>query len=353
MKINLNSPDFDQKKFLTKENILEDLDDYSIFRNYVGDFTVGSIRSSPFRKDNTPSFGIFYSKGYNCLMYKDLAKGTSGDCFSLVAKEVHPTYTYLEAMAQVVVDFGLRDRYVLPRAGFIEQSARRISYDIPDYKNTSIKPIGISARKYTTADYKYWGSFGIGRETLRTYNVVPISHFTYGNTVFKADELAFAYIERKDGLTTYKIYQPYSNKIKFFTDMDASIHAGYTQLPEKGELLLITKSLKDVMSIRDVTNIPAVSVLSETILAKESVIDEYKSRFNTVLVFFDNDKAGKNMAVEYFKTFKLEYIYIPNYFEHVTDFSDLVFVEGEEIAKNVLDTTIWLAEHKERDDLPF
>jgi len=352
MNINLNSPEYNEKKFLNKENVLKDIDEYSIFKHYTGDFTVNKLQSSPFRTDRKHSFGIFYSKTHDCLLYKDLAKGTSGDCFSLVSKEVYQTFTYVEAMAQVVVDFGLTNEYIMPRTGFVRKAAVFLT-DIPKYNEKVIKPIGIKSRRYVLRDYNFWAMFGIGRQMLRYYNVVPISHFTYGNNVFKAETYAYAYIEKKDDITTYKVYQPYSNTIKFFTDMNASIHAGYTQLPEKGNTLLITKSLKDVMSIRELCDIPAISVLSETILIKESVIDEYRKRFTNVVVFFDNDKAGKAMAAEYRKQFRLNFIEVPDYFKDSKDFSDVVYNEGEEAARNMLETTLWLLEHKEIDDLPF
>ena len=351
MKINLNSDEYGIKQILTKDNILSYIDEYSIFRHYAGQFTVGSIMSSPFRRDNQSSFGIFYSKQYSCLLYKDLAKGTCGDCFSLVANEVHTSYTYVEALAQVAVDFGLDYHFVMPRLGFTKIRGA-VFINQPNYKERVIKSIGIKARPYTLADYTFWGQFGISRQMLRYYNVVPISHFTYGTSVFTAEKYAYAYIEYKDGHTTYKVYQPHSTKIKFFTDMDASIHAGYTQLPEKGDLLLITKSLKDVMSIREICNIPSISVLSETILIKKSVIDEYKSRFKDVVVFFDNDAAGKRMAEEYRKTFNLDIIFIPKIYKS-KDFTDVVKAENESAAKIMLETMIWLLKYGEIDDLPF
>jgi len=353
MKINLNLPEFNpERKFLNKENILKDIDEYSIFRHYVGNFAVNSIQSSPFRTDTRSSFGVFYSTKYNCLLYKDLAKGRSGDCFALVANEVFPNFTYAEALAQVVIDFGLQLEYVIPRPGFVRNPAARI-VNVVDYKNKVIKPIGIKARRYNLKDYNFWATFGISRQMLKYYNVVPISNFIYGRTVYSAEKYSYAYIEKKDGLTTYKIYQPFSENIKFFTDMNASIHAGYTQLPEKGETMLITKSLKDVMSIREICDIPAISVLSETVLVKKSVIEEYKSRFENVIVFFDNDSTGEKMAKEYNQLFDLDTIIVPKGFKGSKDFSDVVKNEGVEAAKHMLENNIWLTIYKELDQLPF
>jgi len=354
MNIDLNSPKFDEKSFLSKEAILMEVNEYSIFRHYVGTFTVNTIMSSPFRKDNSPSFGIFYSKKFGCLLFKDLAQGISGDCFSLVSRIVYPAFTRAEAMAQVAVDFGIGGKFVLPRQGFSKSKKDWVHHQIPEMSYKEIRPIGIKARPFNPTDFKFWGQFGIDREMLKLYNVIPITHFTYGNNVFTADKLAYAYIERKDGFTTYKIYQPYNKNIKFFTDMDASIHAGYVQLPSKGELLLITKSLKDVMAIRAICNIHSISVLSETILIKQKVIDEYHNRFDNIFVLFDNDEAGLKMARDYKKEFTLQNIVVPDNFKNSKDFSDVVKNESPEAAKNMLENLVWLEKYHAREgDLPF
>jgi len=70
--------DLNEKKYLTnqitKEDILKQYTEYEIFKYYVGDFEVGQNIRSPLRKDDScPSFNIFYSKRYNCLLFKDFA----------------------------------------------------------------------------------------------------------------------------------------------------------------------------------------------------------------------------------------------------------------------------------------
>jgi len=356
-KINLNSIEFKPKEFISKETVLAHTNDYSIFKYYVGNFTINGIMQSPFRKDKHPSFGIFFSKRNSCLLYKDLKTGNCGDCFSLVCNEVHPSFNYKEGLLQVVVDFGLQDHFIMPQNSLFK-TRLDLGQTIEDLSNLPTKnqqEIGIKARAYSFFDYKFWRGYGISRETLRKYNVIPISHFTYGKKVFKADSHSYAYIERKDGETTYKIYQPYNEHgIKFFTDMNSSIHAGYTQLPAKGEVLLITKSLKDVMSITEVAGYSAVSVLSETVTVKDIVMDEYKERFTHVAVFFDNDETGKKMAAVYNKMYNLPIIEVGSSYKNCTDFSDVVFNYTEEYAKNMVDSEVYkVLVFAERNDLPF
>ena len=54
-----------------------------------------------------------------------------------------------------------------------------------------------------------------------------------------------------------KIYQPYSN-FKWLSNTSASDLQGLSQLPDRGDTLVITKSLKDVMCL-DIWDIPAIA----------------------------------------------------------------------------------------------
>jgi 5S rRNA maturation endonuclease (ribonuclease M5) len=103
------------------------------------------------------------------------------------------------------------------------------------------------------------------------------------------------------------------------------------QLPSKGELLIITKSLKDVMSIHDCLSIPAIGLQSESVMMKDSVMDEYKSRFQKVICLFDNDEAGKKLSANFSEKYNIPHFFVPE-LPGVTDFSDLVKVTGKDEA---------------------
>jgi hypothetical protein len=171
----------------------------------------------------------------------------------------------------------------------------------------------------------YWSQYNISKKTLSKYDVFPISHIFYNNRPFIAAEKAYCYIENKDDEISYKIYQPEESKIKkWINNNKFSVHQGYRQLPKSGDLLIITKSLKDVMSIHDTSLIPSIGLQSETILIKDSVMEEYKNRFKKVICLFDNDKAGIKASENFSKKFNIPYILIPDYEEQIKDFSDLI-----------------------------
>jgi len=80
---------------------------------------------------------------------------------------------------------------------------------------------------------------------------------------------------------------------------------------------------------------PSIGVQSETCFIKDTVIDEYKSRFDKVLTLFDNDRQGKNQATSYKKLYDIDPIFIPDKYE-VKDYSDLVQMLGINDAPTII-----------------
>ena len=71
---------YDSKKLkedipITLDYILSRVSEYDIYARYLGQFKVGFIYNSPFRKDKNPSFGIFLSKRSGKLLFKDHGSG--------------------------------------------------------------------------------------------------------------------------------------------------------------------------------------------------------------------------------------------------------------------------------------
>lgn len=287
--------------------------------------------NSPLRKDKVPSFGVFYASKYNQLFYKDFKIG-SGDCIKFVANLYN--ISYRQSISQIALDFGLDDKYQLDES--IKKSSV-IGEFIKSPERTytkSPKIIEVTHRNWEKHDLNYWNSYGISISTLEIYNVLPIKFLFINDSILPVDKYAYAYKEEKDGTITYKIYQPYS-VFKWISNHNKTVHQGYIQLPDTGDLMLITKSLKDVMSLCDVTHIPSVGIQNETVLVKTSVIDEYKDRFNKVICLFDNDAAGITLAFRYKHKYDLPFITIPYKYD-CKDFSDLVKKYGADTSKEIL-----------------
>lgn len=329
--IDLNSLIYNE--IITREDILKHVTQEQVYSYYIGE-DVGKLGlyHSPLREDNIPSFALYFHKyEKNILMFYDLATSECGDFIILVCKMFG--LDYATATKKIAFDLGISNLN-------IETQKKDIIYT-KIVQKTKIK-LGVKIRKWQIRDKKYWEQFGITKETLKKYNVYPVEYVFYNDIAIKAAYLSYVYVEEKDEEISYKIYQPLEEKVKkWINNSNYSVHQGYQQLPIIGDLLIITKSLKDVMSLYDCMNISSLGLQSETVMMKLSVAEEYKHRFKKILCLFDNDQAGKKLAKAYSDTFDFTTIFVPKYKnKKITDFSDLVKFKGKEQAIKIMNKII-------------
>lgn len=340
------------KKLISKEAILENYDDVNIYRYYIGDFEINKPFCSPLRDENNPSFSIFISKHDDQLLFKDFTLDKTGDFVVLV--QLLFGLTYFEALSKIAYDFNLNKKYYCKNLNQSKiQKNENFSFINREKALSKVSSfrLNIKSRKWRIHDYKFWKQFGITRLTLIKFNVVPVEYLFINDKIIKADKHTYAFIENKDNIKTYKIYQPFNKEFKWSTNHNDSIWQGWTQLPKKHNSLVITKSLKDVMSIYEVANIPAVSLQAESVKPKLKVIEELKRRFENIIILYDNDfdsktnwgqKLGQELsAITAITNLKIEDKYKSK------DFSDLVKNKGSKIAEKEINNLINLVK------LPF
>lgn len=321
MKINLN------KKVVTKEGILVHIQDIDVYRYYSGsDITMSGGLHSPLRDDTKPSFGYFQGESGE-ICFKDFVLG-SGDFVKFVM--IKFGLTYFEALSKIVVDFSLTTHF-----HYKNIYKTKKDYDPNNFQDrekllnkANSLILQKKARKWKTYDLKFWLQFGIDLDMLELYNVVPIDYIFINGNAIKADKYAYCFSEWKDGKETYKFYQPFNESYKWLNNHNDSVWQGWTQLPEKGDSLIITKSLKDVMSIVNILEIPAISLQAESVKPKEHIINELKDRFETIHVWYDNDfNSDRNWGREFSENlaskYNLEKYEIPSSYK-CKDFSDLI-----------------------------
>jgi 5S rRNA maturation endonuclease (ribonuclease M5) len=311
--INLNSIVFND--LISREDILKHVTQERIYGFYLGEqITTLGVYHSPLREDNIPSFALFFHRVEpNILMFKDFATGDCGDFVAMVRKLFNLSYS--EALEKVAFDLGLSNYGV---------SGTKQTVNYTKITQKQKVELGIKIRPWEILDKQFWKPFGIKKSTLEKFNVFPISHVFYNSNAVKVSKHAYVYAEKKDNKLTYKIYQPFEDKLKkWINNANYSVHQGYTQLPKSGELLIITKSLKDVMSIHDIVGVPAIGLQSESVMMKDSVMDEYKFRFKKVVCLFDNDDAGIKLAKEFSKRYNVPHFFVLP-ISNSKDFSDFV-----------------------------
>lgn len=277
------------KKLASKEDILALISDDEIFDYYLRGIPKKLI-SSPMREDKVPSFGLFKSQRYGKTFFKDFATGDSGDVFVFV-KKLFNLSSLPDACNKIVSDFNLNEYH----AGGNNYNivVKRKPFVIPKVSEPSRIEIKVKVRPFNILDKEYWmDKYGINKQMLKDCQVYPISHYFLNDYCVKVNGLAYAFVENKDNIQTYKIYQPFNKENKWINNNNYSVWELFTQMPQTGENLIITSSRKDAMVIKslfDPKEITSCSLQGENFNPKQVVMDELKSRFNQGFILYDND----------------------------------------------------------------
>ena len=324
---------------ITREDI--SLSDVEILRRYMDISTLPCSISSPLRDDDKiPSFS-FQERG-DTVVWKDFGTGEKGTLIKLLAKLWKVNYN--EALLKIKLDEGSR----IPKFDLIRRYKGRARVN----KNSTIK---VRVREWKDYDIEYWGRYGITKEFATWCNVYPISHAIFiseekdgkkKKMTIAMDKYAYAYFEWKDGKQSIKLYQPFSQTMKWLSKHDQSVWDLWKQAfwyAEKygNEAVIITSSRKDAMCIWNNLKIPAMSLQGEGYLPKPQVMKQVFQRFKNVYIWYDNDfshesdNPGQDNAKKLTELYpQLKNICIPSEFQ-CKDPSDLYKEYGKEALMTV------------------
>lgn len=308
---------------ITLDWILSKVTEYDIYAKYIGQFKVGMIYNSPFRKDKNPSFGIYYSKRTKQLLFKDHGTGECGNVIKFVSLFTGKT-EYNDILSDIVDKLNITNNTKLVSS--------------KQYIPPTETVIGVVRQEFTDVDINYWKQFNISINTLKKFNVNSIKYYLCNGIVkgtYKRENPMYAY----KVYNNFKIYRPLADKYTKWrnnlTDYDIQ---GYEQLPQKGGILFITKSMKDVMCLHEM-GYPAVSPSSESTFLPKDVLEQLKTRFKRIIILFDRDAAGVKRSRKLSRETGLEAMFINKKFK-AKDVSDAVKANSFEEIKNWLDETI-------------
>lgn len=337
-----------ENSYITKEFILSKLSSKDIIEHYLNvKLSYSNLISSPFRQDKNPSFGIREIEP-NIFIAKDFSTSESYDCFSIVQKLYNCNFS--EALRIIANDF---------RLSKISTTATKTLYNNTDnIRITSNKKkaiITIEKQDYTEVDKQYWGNYGITTDTLSKFQVHSCKYVWLNGNLFKTysnNNPTYAYEFNK----AYKIYSPLTNNKKakwLFSGIKNDIE-GYNFLITKcfqqnndiqeqswnSQLLIITKSLKDVMCLYHL-GYHAISLQGESnTLDFETYNKLFNLGFRDFCIFYDNDEPGINGANSILKDYpSFSSIMIPEEY-NCKDISDFIYNYGLADAQELLDSLL-------------
>lgn len=322
---------------LTKDLILSRFSEEQLMEFYLHIPIKRGLFRSPLRKDKEPTCS-FYRNSSGTLIFKDFATGQHLNVFGVV-QEIFRC-GYFESLRIIANDFGIiRDRNIQRNPGKINENPIKI-----EDKETS--KIQIEVQDFTDLELKWWGKYGITKEILTKFNVYSCKHVFLNNQLFAKSQQhcpIFGYYGNKyQGLELWRCYFPKRKSFRFITNWPSKKIQGFDQLPKSGKLLVITKSMKDVMCLHS-CGITACAPNSENLFVSDSVLEDLKNRFKYIVVLYDSDRPGMyNMAKIRKEHPELIYTYIPKKFGS-KDISDLYADHGRKETLNLIkEFIIWL-----------
>ena len=314
--------------------IRQQYSDEDIALKYLG-VKVPCLICSPFRDDKRPSLSLYYSKSGN-LCYKDFATNEGGNLYDFLSKLWHTSFN--QTISKIASDTGITENVTVKAS----RRARKVTKSVLEVK----------VREWRDYDLEFWKQFGISKEWLQYGDVYPITSMFFTKDhitkVIPAEKYAYAYIERKDGIVSIKIYQPYSETMKWLSKHDSSVWDLWSKIPESGDKLIITSSRKDALCLWSNTGIPSLSLQGEGYIPKEHVVNQLKQRFKNIYVLYDNDfqavergeeNHGRVFGKKLSELFGLTQIEIPDQYK-AKDPSDLYKFWGKEVFRTVIQSLI-------------
>jgi len=307
-----------------KEDLFSRVTNEEILRYYIPGQGNKYKTLCVFHKESSPSLCVDMNRG----IFKCFGCGKGGDGLTFVQQRYN--LTFFEALRLVSSDFGIYGSNPI-------KPPLEVLGITPKPKIIKETIIRIKDRPWNQKDESYWLQFGISKELAKEYFIYPITHYWVNDYMFtiKAGELAYGMYEQGK----FQIYQPFAQKDKKWFSNTGSMIYGYNQLPEFGDLLIITSSKKDIMTLRSI-GYNAVSPNNEGSSLPEKEYEDLNNRFKRIVIFFNNDHQGLKAAHVMSNELGLNFIFIPMELDE-TDPSDYYKSFGEiklrELTKNLLD----------------
>lgn len=265
---------------ITKEFLLSKNSEETYMSTYLKTPIQKGLFRSTIRKDNRPTCSFCRSKSGE-LMFHDFGTGFHAN-FIGVVMEINKC-DYRQALNLIAEDFGYIQKVSERPAIKIKTS----DVVLPEKSETLIQ---IKPKPYSEQELKWWKGFGVTEKTLKKYKVFSCDSVFLNGDYFSSSSprvpIYGYYCGKKNGQELWRIYFPSKRHFRFLSNVGKSYIQGAKQLPKTGDILLITKSQKDVMLAYEL-GIPAIAPCSEVLFLSNKQIQHLKKRFKTIVVCYD------------------------------------------------------------------
>jgi len=299
---------------ITKGYLLSKYSEETYMEYYLGIKVKKGLFKSPLRRDNTPTCSFYRNKSGD-LIFHDFSGDFYGNFISVVMRKYNVSYS--KALLIIAEDFGLKNKTSQEHKVIIQESQSKL-------EKTGPSKIQVEVKEFNDKELSWWKEYGITKEILDKFKVYSCKNIFLNDELVNTNNnnLIFGYYGgKKDKLELWRIYFPGRKTYRFLTNWPSKKIQGYNQLPKEGKLLVITKSMKDCMTLYSL-GIPAIAPNSENLFISDGLLENLKERFKYIVVMYDNDLPGiSNMNKIKKKHPELLYYFIPRKYD-VKDISD-------------------------------
>lgn len=320
---------FEIERPLTKELLLQNNSQERYMEHYTGVPIKKGNFKSPLRADSHPTCAFYKSKSGDLLL-KDFNGSFCGNFISVVMYKF--SCNYPKALQIIANDFGLIKRPNL------KLNAPKIEYSGNVLEETQQACIRVEVKEFTEKELNWWKSFGVSYTTLKLFNVYSCKNVFLNGSFFSysTDNVPMYgyYGGKKEGSEMWRIYTPSKRKFRFLSNWKKSMIQGANNLPKSGDLVVVTKSLKDVMVLYNF-GITAIAPNSESTFLSSNQLKKLKERFKKVVVLFDNDLPGISAMNKIRKEHDVKCIWLPR--NKAKDISDYFKMYGKEKTRSLIE----------------
>lgn len=354
------------KKKLNKKNIEDSLrnkgyNEFDLLKYYIPEFKRFNHHFKSDIRDDDANNSMICRVNKGKIVISDFGYRTGMNIYDYLiekyySNKINAFYWVLDLIRR---DFNLDD--ILPL-----NDQKIPPKSIPIHFNEEIKdnslPVKIEVKRrriegknyWRTQDIEYWKLFGISIQTLEKKGIAPLEKFWITNfnkdgykREYKIDkDLCYVYpfYRNKDGYFMYKIYLPLgyngNRDFKWISNVNKKVIQNYNHINEKGDLLIIQSSYKDIMTMEEL--FPELNIISfngEGMWCEEEEWNELSKRFMHKVIFANNDFTKKNnpgltMARRHSLLYNIPFVCTPD--NTASDISDYYKKYGKEQTKDFL-----------------
>ena len=322
--------DFNITPLVTKYDLLRYTSDEAYMQYYLNvNVESKKLFRSPLREDVNPTCS-FYRNSSGELIFHDFATNQHLNFIGVVMAKFGCNYH--KAIDIIASDFNITSTNI-PKT--IVKATK-----IP--KKQGISNIRVQIKDFTDNELKWWESYGITPKILNKFHIYSVKNvFIDNNVCGHSDDynMIYGYYGGKqDSQELWRVYFPRRHTYRFLSNWSAKHIQGLKQLKKSGNLLVITKSLKDVACLYSL-GINAIAPNSETLFISETLLSELKNRFKYIVCLYDNDEAGLSNMKRIKESYNIETYYIPLSYK-AKDISDFYKLYGRTKTINFI-KTLW------------